>query len=77
MWQIGIDVRKDITATTLRKKARTEKNGRVAARMLGIASILDGMERGAAARAAGMDRQKLCDWVRRYNKEGLAGLPRQ
>lgn len=57
MWQIGIEVRKDMTA-----------------RMLGIANILDGMERGAAARAAGMDRQTLCDWVRRYNQEGLAGL---
>jgi transposase len=74
MWQVGIEVRKDITATTLRKKARGEKDGRVAARMLGIANILDGMERGAAARAAGMDRQTLCDWVHRYNKEGLAGL---
>jgi transposase len=42
--------------------------------MLGIANILDGMERGAAAKAAGMDRQTLCDWVHRYNREGLAGL---
>lgn len=74
MWNVGIEVRKDITATTLRKKARTEKNGRVAARMLGIANILAGMDRATAAQAAGMDRQTLCDWVHRYNKEGLAGL---
>lgn len=74
MWQVGIEVRKDMTAVVLRKKARSEKNGRVAARMLGIANILDGMERGVAARAAGMDRQTLCDWVHRYNKEGLEGL---
>ncbi len=63
MWQVGIEVRKDITAAVLRKKACGEKNGRVVARMLGIANILDGMERGAAARAVGMYRQTLCDWV--------------
>ncbi len=74
MWQVGIEVRQDMTAAVLRKKARIEKNGRVAARILGIANILDGMERGVAARAAGMDRQTLCDWVHRYNREGLEGL---
>lgn len=74
MWQVGIEVRKDITAAVLRKKACGEKNGRVVARMLGIANILDGMERGAAARAVGMYRQTLCDWVHRYNQEGLIGL---
>jgi len=74
MWKVGIEVRKDITATALRKKARSEKDGRVAARMLGIANILDGMERTTAAQAAGMDRQTLCDWVHRYNEEGLGGL---
>src|SRR3954465_5448128 len=30
--------------------------------------------REEAARAAGMDRQTLRDWVHRYNDEGLAGL---
>jgi len=74
MWKTGIEVRKDMTAAVLRRKARSEKNGRVAARMLGIANILDGMDRTIAARSAGMDRQTLCDWVHRYNKEGLAGL---
>src|SRR4051812_28626797 len=29
---------------------------------------------GAAARAAGMDRQTLRDWVHRYNAEGIEGL---
>ena len=32
------------------------------------------MSRGAAARAAGMDRQTLRDRVHRYNAEGVAGL---
>lgn len=71
---MGIEVRKDITTTVLRKKARTEKSGRVVARMLGMANILEGMERGAAARAVGLDRQTLCDGVDRYNAAGLEGL---
>ena len=32
------------------------------------------MSRGEAARAAGMDRQTLRDWVHRYNAEGIEGL---
>ena len=67
MWKIGIEVRRDITATMLRKRARAEKDGCVAARMLGIANILDGMDRRTAAKTAGMDRQTLCDRVHRYS----------
>ena len=74
MWQEAIEVRKDITAAALRKKARSEKDGLVASRLLGIANILDGMDRDAAARAAGMTRQTLRDWVHRYNGEGIEGL---
>jgi transposase len=36
--------------------------------------VLEGSSREAAARAAGMDRQTLRDWVHRYNQEGIAGL---
>ena len=32
------------------------------------------MSRDEAARAAGMDRQTLRDWVHRYNAEGIEGL---
>jgi transposase-like protein len=32
------------------------------------------MERGRAARLAGMDRQTLRDWVIRFNVEGVEGL---
>lgn len=74
MWQVGLEVRKDITATVLRKKARSEKDGRVASRLLGIANILDGMDRDQAARCVGMTRQTLRDWVRRYNDAGVEGM---
>lgn len=42
--------------------------------MLAIAMVLDGASREDAARAAGMQRQTLRDWVHRYNAEGIAGL---
>lgn len=58
----------------LRRLARRESNGRVAARLLALAHALDGMDRGQAARLAGMDRQTLRDWVIRFNAEGVAGL---
>src|SRR6478672_11633724 len=60
------------TPAELRALARRERDGRVSARLLALA--MDGMRREEAARAAGMDRQTLRDWVHRYNAEGLAGL---
>jgi transposase len=42
--------------------------------MLALALVLEGRTRIEAARAAGMDRQTLRDWVHRYNDHGLDGL---
>jgi transposase len=74
MFKIGLKVRRDITSPVLRKKARSEKDGRVASRLFAIANILDGMDRDSAARQAGMTRQTLSDWVHRYNAESIEGL---
>lgn len=70
----AVAIRTDIEAAELRRLARQEDDGRVAARLLGLANVLDGMSREAAARAAGMDRQTLRDWVHRFNAKGVAGL---
>jgi transposase len=70
----ALPIRDDIPAEELRRLARRESNGRVASRLLALASALDGMARGQAARQAGMDRQTLRDWVIRFNAEGLEGL---
>lgn len=67
-------IRTDIGALVLRRMARRERDGRVAARLIALANVLDGMSREAAARAAGMDRQTLRDWVIRFNADGVAGL---
>jgi transposase len=67
-------IRDDISAEELRRRARRESNGRVASRLLGLVHALEGMDRGEAARLAGMDRQTLRDWVLRFNAEGVEGL---
>ena len=67
-------IRTDISVETLRRRARLERYGRFAARLLAIANAVDGMSRAEAARAAGIDRQALRDWVIRFNAEGIAGL---
>jgi transposase len=69
-----LKIRRDRTATVLRKLAKSETDVRVARRLLAIANALCGMSRAEAARSAGMDRQTLRDWVIRYNAHGVAGL---
>ena len=61
-------------AGDLRREAARCRDARAARRMLALALVLEGASREEAARAAGMDRQTLRDWVHRYNEEGLAGL---
>ncbi len=70
----ALSIRTDMEAAELRRLARREGDGRVAARLLALANALDGMSRAEAARAAGMDRQTLRDWVIRFNAAGVAGL---
>jgi transposase len=70
----GIPVWRDITSAVLRKKAREEKDPRVAMRLFAMASLLEGMERGSVAQAFGITPQTLRDWVIRYNKYSLSGL---
>jgi transposase len=70
----ALEIRRDRTPVMLRKLAKAEEDGRVARRLLAIASALDGTDRKAAAQAAGMDRQTLRDWVIRYNEHGVDGL---
>src|SRR5689334_6159803 len=66
--------REELGAVELRREAGRCRDARAARRMLALALVLEGRSRAEAARAAGMDRQTLRDWVHRYNAEGLAGL---
>lgn len=64
----------DYSASDLRRLMSKQKDGQVVRRLLALALILEGKSRTQAARASGMERQTLRDWVHRYNAEGLAGL---
>ena len=66
--------RRELDAGGLRREAVRCRDAKAARRMLALALVLEGGSREAAARAAGMDRQTLRDWVHRYNAEGLPGL---
>jgi transposase len=71
---VPLVIRKDLQAAELRRLTWHERDGRVAARLLALANVLDGMSRAAAARAAGMARQMLREWVIRFNAAGVDGL---
>lgn len=64
----------DLSAAALRALARGAGDVAQARRLLAIASVLDGASRTDAAKAAGMTRQTLRDWVHRYNEAGADGL---
>lgn len=66
--------RGELTAAELRLAACKTKDARAARRMLAIGLVLEGVDRATAAATCGMDRQRLRDWVHRYNVEGLDGL---
>ena len=71
---VALALRDDFDAAGLRALARRSKDTRQALRLLALAAVYDGMSRAEAAKVGGMDRQTLCDWVRRFNEEGPAGL---
>ena len=70
----ALPIRDDLGPHELRALARRERDGRVCARLLALANALEGLSREEAARRAGMARQTLSDWVRRYNARGVEGL---
>jgi hypothetical protein len=64
----AITIRTDLgTAADLRRMAKQQSGRRPALRLLAIANALDGMSRAQAARAAGIERQSLCDAIKSYD----------
>src|ERR1700691_5628697 len=70
----AVRLREDYSAAELRALARRAKNVNQSRRLLSLAAVRDGMDRGSAAKIGGMDRQTLRDWVHRFNGSGLEGL---
>jgi hypothetical protein len=61
----AVRMRDDYSAEALRSLAKRPKDANQSRRLLSLAAVRDGMDRGAAARIGGMDRQTLRDWVHR------------
>jgi transposase len=70
----AVRLREDYSAGELRVLARRSKNVNQSRRLLSLAAVRDGMDRGEAAKIGGMDRQTLRDWVHRFNASGPEGL---
>jgi hypothetical protein len=70
----AVRLREDYSAEELRGLARRSKNVNQSRRLLSLAAVLSGMDRGGAAKIGGMDRQTLRDWIHRFNASGPEGL---
>ena len=70
----AIALRDDYDAARVRGFATRSQDAKQARRLLSIAAAYEGIERAAAARIGGMDRQTLRDWVHRFNEAGPEGL---
>ena len=70
----AIAVTRDFTSEEVRQLAKRAKDAAQARRLLAMAAVLDGASRQDAAKAGGMDRQTLRDWVIRFNEKGPEGL---
>jgi transposase len=60
--------RTDLSADELRRATRRSKDPHQARWLLALALVLEGASRTEAARAAGIDRQTLRDWVTRRGR---------
>src|SRR5277367_3482481 len=70
----AVRLREDYSAEELRALARRSKTVNQSRRLLSLAAVRDGMDRGGAAKIGGMDRQTLRDWVHCFNALGPQGL---
>ena len=70
----AVRLREDYSAEELRGLARRSKEANQSRRLLSLAGVRDGMDRGSAAKIGGMDRQMLRDWVHCFNASGPDGL---
>ena len=70
----AVKLREDYSGEELRRLACRSKDVNQSRRLLSLAAVRDGMDRGSAAKVGGMGRQTLRDWVHRFNASGPEGL---
>src|ERR1700693_3690812 len=66
----AVKLRDDYSAEELRALARRSKDVNQSRRLLSLAAVRDGMDRGEAGKIGGLDRQTLRDSVQRFNAAG-------
>ncbi len=69
-----VPLNEGLSAAEFRAAATRSKDANQARRLLALAALRDGLDRGEAARIGGMDRQTLRDWVHAFNARGIEGL---
>ena len=70
----AVRLREDYSAEELRALARRSKDVNQSRRLLSLAAVRDGMDRGAAAQDRRHGPPDLRDWVHRFNASGPEGL---
>ena len=71
---VCVALRNDYDGGALRRLAKRCRDPRQVRRLLALAAAYDVINRAAAARVGGMDRQTLGDWAHRFNEDGPDGL---
>ncbi len=69
VWRGMADTRPEMVDAVLRRS----KDVTQSRRLLSLAAVREGKDRGEAAKIGGMDRQTLLDWVHRFNASGPEG----
>jgi hypothetical protein len=59
----AVRLREDYSAEELRALARRSKDANQSRRLLSLAAVRDGMDRGSAAKIGGMNRQTLREFI--------------
>jgi hypothetical protein len=70
----AVRLREDYSARELRALARRSKDANQSRRLLSLAAVRDGMDRGSAGEDRWHGRQTLRDWVHRLNGSGPEGV---
>lgn len=70
----ALQVHTDLAPSDFKRLIHRESDGRVRQRLTGIMHVASGKTVPVAARAIGLHERKLCNWVHRFNAEGIEGL---
>ena len=71
------EVRKDIEVKDLRRAAKGEKDSGMCRRLLGICHLIETGNRGESQEISCLTMNRFCDWIKRFNREGIEGLRRK